>query len=67
VETARQGLDPGVRCVLVSFGFFFPLMPVFGSMNAFRMVGLTTVVALKRLPSRGREIAGSTGVALLAG
>jgi predicted metal-binding membrane protein len=64
----RMGIDHGVRCVLVSFGFFFLLMPAFGSMNAFWMVGLTTVVAMERLPSWGREIAVSTGlIALLAG
>jgi predicted metal-binding membrane protein len=63
---ARQGLDHGVRCVLVSFGFFFLLMPVFGSMNTFWMVGLTTVVALERLPSWGREIAVSAGVVALS-
>jgi predicted metal-binding membrane protein len=64
----RRGLDHGVRCVLVCFGPFFLLMPVFGSMNFLWMVALTTVVGIERLPSWGREIAVSTGVvSLVAG
>jgi predicted metal-binding membrane protein len=64
----EEGASHGVRCVLVCFGPFFVLMPVFGEMNFFWMVGLTAVVTMERLPSWGREIAVSTGlVSLVAG
>lgn len=68
VAALREGLDHGVRCVLVTFGLFFVLMPVFGTMNAFWMVALAGVAAVERLPAWGDEIATATGVlALVAG
>jgi predicted metal-binding membrane protein len=69
VPTAlRDGLVHGTQCVLVCFGPFFLLMPVFGSMNLLWMVALTAVVAAERLPPWGREVAVAVGVvSLLAG
>lgn len=63
-----RGLRHGVKCVFITFPFFFLLMPVFGEMNFFWMIGLTTVVAVERLPFWGNEVATATGgISLLAG
>jgi len=68
VAALVEGLRHGVRCVLISFGVFFLVMPFFGEMNFFWMVALTGVVALERLPEWGRDVAiGSGVVAVLAG
>ncbi|WP_049903412.1 DUF2182 domain-containing protein [Halococcus agarilyticus] len=68
VAALAEGVRHGARCVLISFGVFFLVMPVFGEMNPFWMVALTGVVALERLPEWGREVAvGSGVVAVLAG
>ena len=65
-EAFGRGLRHGVKCVLITFPFFFVLMPVFGEMNFFWMVALTTVVTLERLPFWGSEVATATSLISLA-
>lgn len=67
VEAFGRGLRHGTKCVFITFPFFF-LMPVFGEMNFFWMVALTSVVAVERLPFWGNEVATATSlISLLAG
>jgi len=65
-EAFGRGLRHGVKCVLITFPFFFVLMPVFGEMNFFWMVALTTVVTIERLPFWGNEVATATSLISLA-
>ena len=68
VDAFGRGLRHGTKCVFITFPFFFFLMPVFGEMNFFWMVGLTTVVTVERLPFWGNEVATATSlISLLAG
>lgn len=68
VDSVGRGLRHGAKCVFITFPFFFFLMPIFGEMNFFWMVALTTVVAVERLPFWGNEVATATSiVGLLAG
>lgn len=64
-----EGLKHGITCILVSFGFFFLVMPFFGEMNTFWMLALTFPITIERLPaSWGREVSVGLGaVTLLAG
>jgi len=62
VGSLARGLRHGVKCVFITFPFFFFLMPIFGEMNVFWMVALTTVVTVERLPFWGNEVATATGV-----
>lgn len=65
-EAFGRGLRHGVKCVLITFPFFFVLMPIFGEMNFFWMVALTTVVTIERLPFWGNEVATATSLVSLA-
>ena len=67
-EAFGRGLRHGVKCVLITFPFFFFLMPIFGEMNYFWMVALTAVVTVERLPFWGNEVATATSIiSLFAG
>lgn len=65
-ESFGRGLRHGTKCVVITFPFFFFLMPAFGEMNLFWMVALTTVVVVERLPFWGNEVATATGLISLA-
>lgn len=69
VRSLRSGLVHGSSCVTVCFGYFFLVMPFFGSMNPFWMIALTLPVTVERLPaSWGRELSVGLGiVTLIAG
>ncbi|GAB7092966.1 hypothetical protein JCM30237_01180 [Halolamina litorea] len=65
-DSFGRGLRHGTKCVFITFPFFFFLMPIFGEMNFFWMVGLTTVVTVERLPFWGNEVATATSLISLA-
>ncbi|MFD1514736.1 DUF2182 domain-containing protein [Halomarina rubra] len=68
VDSATRGVEHGIECVVICFGVFFLVMLFVGEMNFFWMVALTTVVAMERIPSWGKEISVAVGVvSLLAG
>ncbi|MFC7166413.1 DUF2182 domain-containing protein [Halospeciosus flavus] len=67
-EGLSHGLHHGVKCIIISFGVFFLLMPFFGEMNQFWMLAFTFVIAAERIPVWGEELADATGIlCLIAG
>lgn len=69
MKALRRGVSHGGNCVLVCFGFFFLLMPFFGSMNFLWMIALAAVATVERIPATwGKEVAVAAGTAaMLAG
>ncbi|MFC4990399.1 MULTISPECIES: DUF2182 domain-containing protein [Saliphagus] len=65
VQGVKHGVAHAAGCVGCTWALF-ALMVGLGSMNAVVMLAITLVVSIERLSPNGEEIAGATGVVLLA-